>query len=319
MSDQAYADLLSMGTTIDSGDTYLKAFKYENAVTTYQTAGTQGQSLRSELPPSASLDQADALNQTLQALGSNLASQATAEQAQALAKQLFAIYSPLIRSVPVTPSAPIAKPTDSPPTNWAAIALGGLVAVGIGGLFYLMIVGPEAFDDGRENPTSGGPGPKRKPIKRALINKGRACHFIMKEGPDVHCGGGMLHDPSGRWWPKNSILCGPFKKVRAASDDEGSPQSTHYLGSSHRASIGVVDTPPRAISDWTYVGEVDEIRYTRMGRKRPGRYFHIFSKPGALATIIKGKGKARLYRHGRFCRLDLPRDAILDSRGLVWP
>jgi hypothetical protein len=168
-----------------------------------------------------------------------------------------------------------------------------------------------------ENPSGGSSGPKK--VKKSLINKGRSCRFIMVEGPDVSCGGGMMHDPSGRWWPKNSVLCGPFRKLRAAQPDEGSSQAKHYLGDSHRAVVGVIDTPPKPLSGWTYLGEVDEIRYTRTGRKRPGRYFHPFSKPGALATIIKGKGKARLYRYGRFCRLDLPHGAILDTRGYVWP
>jgi hypothetical protein len=313
MGDQAYADLASMGTTIDGGDAYLAAEKFENAVHAYQIAGTQGQSIRSEVHASPTLDQADALNQQLQALVSHLASKATADRAQALAKELFAIYSPLVRSIVITPGGQTSiKP--NPPTNWPAILLGGLVAVGIGGLFYLMIRGPEMF----ENPTPGAAGPKRVG-KKTLINKGRACSFDLVDGGTVSCQGGMMHDPSGRWWPKNSVLCGPFKKLRAAQPDEGSPQAHHYLGDSHNAMVGVVDTPPRALGSWDFLGEVSEIRYTRTGRKRPGRYFHPFSKPSALATLVKGKGKARLYRRGRFCRLDLPPGAILDTRGYVWP
>ena len=320
MSDVSYAQLQSVITTIAAGDAYLAAFKWENATHAYQVAGTQSQSIIA-----AGADpNADALDQQLQSLVSNLASQATAQQAQSLANQIVAIYTPIVNAIPQTPGvspsivvAP-AAPTTAPSTSTtiAKWILGGIVVAGIGGIVYLMIRGPEMF----ENPARGvSAGPKRiSSGKKTLIKKGRACHFIMKEGPDRHAGGSMLHDPSGRWWPRNSVLCGPFKKKAVKADVETSPEARHYLGK-RQASIYVIDTPAKALGGWSYLGEIEEIRYTRTGRKKPGRYFHPFSKPGALFTMLKGKGKARLYKLGSFYRVELPRGAVLDARGFCWP
>jgi hypothetical protein len=318
MSDYSYAQYQSAITTIDAGDAYLAAFKYENATHAYQVAGTQSQSI---LAAGANAS-ADALDQQLQALQSNLASQATAEQAQSLAKQIVTIYTPLVAAIPVTPgtSAIVVAPPASPATSSSSSTtiakwvLGGIAAAGIVGIFYLMIRGPEMF----ENPSSGSAGPRRVGGKKALIKKGRACHFIMKEGRGYHAGGSMLHDPSGRWWPRNSVLCGPFKRQATKSDVEMTTEGRHYLGK-RQAVAYVIDTPSKALGGWQYLGEIEEIRYTRTGRKKPGRYYHVYNKPGALFTMLKGKGKARLYRLGRYYRVELPRSAVLDARGFVYP
>jgi hypothetical protein len=315
MSDQAYVDLASIGTTIDAGDAHLAAHHYENAVEAYQTAGMQSQTLRAELPTSTGVDQAAALNASLQALQWHLASQATALQAQNLAKQIQALYVPIVNALPQPPGLVVAPTTNVQPAgiNWTNIAVWTIAGLGAATLLYLTLRGP------KENPTRVGAGPKRINGKKALIAKGRACRFIMTDGGTVSCPGGMLHDPSGRWWPRHSVLCGPFRRVRSAQDDEYTGAARHYLGDSHRASVSAIDTPPKALSSWRYLGEIEEIRYTRTGKKRPGRYYHEFSKPTALATIIRGKQKVRLYRRGRFCRIELPRNAILDTRGFVAP
>jgi hypothetical protein len=215
-------------------------------------------------------------------------------------------------------SAAIVPVSATPPSTTNTILNGilwGAVAVGIGAMFFWIIQGPKV------NPTRGSGGPKAKRRRRSIpIVKGRSCRFEMKEGPDVTCGGGMIHDPTGRAWPKNSVAFGPVRRVRSASGDEFSGAGRHYLGGSYKASIGIANLPPRGLDGWRYLGEVERIYYTRTGRKNGGvRFQHPFSKPGALATIVKGKGKARLYRRGRWCRLELPRGAILDSRGYVWP
>ncbi len=319
IQSQAYADLQNMGTTIASADDLLAKKRWENATQAYQVAGTQGQSLRSELVPGVNLDQADALNQTLQALQWHLASQATADQAGVLAKQILALYTASYNASPPS-NAPIVATTpaavvspQAPTKSWADYALWGVVGVGVAAILFFALKGPA-----RENPSGMASTPRRSK-KKALIAKGRSVAFDMKDGSSVRCSGGMLHDPSGRWWPRNSVLCGPFRVTRKADDDEVSGEARHYLGSSHNTKMGSVNTPPKALGEWKYIGEVEEIWYVRTGKKRPGTYFHPFSKPGALATILKGKGKARLYKRGNFCRLDLPRGAILDSRGYVWP
>ena len=200
-------------------------------------------------------------------------------------------------------ASPLAAPEPSPTNKIAVAALWGLIAVGLGTMTYLIVRGPA------ENPARGvrrSPNVGRSPP----IVKGRSTRFEMVEGPDVTCAGGMIHDPSGRAWPRNSVLCGPFRpRVRAATSEEYRGWAKDYLGSSHRPMVGVVDTPPRALGGWDYMGEVEKIYYTRIGAKRPGRYVHTFNKPSALATLVRGKGRVRLYRRGRFVRIDLPRGA----------
>jgi len=189
----------------------------------------------------------------------------------------------------------------------------GLVGVCLAGIAWLLITGP------KKNPAGGSPEPRRKRGKaRSLIQKGRNVEFLMKEGGSFRCKGSMMHDPSGRYWPKASVLCGPLSaSARKAIRYEVTGEAHHYLNREPRMTE--VDTPPRSLKGWEYLGEVVEIRYTRTGNRRPGRYFHEFSKKTALTTLVKGKGKARLYRLGRWYRLDLPVDAILDTRGFVWP
>lgn len=195
----------------------------------------------------------------------------------------------------------------------AEIALWGVAGVGLAAIVFWMIQGP------KENPTRSSMEPKAKRRARPIV-KGRSCRFEMVEGPDRTCGGGMIHDPTGRAWPKNSVLCGPFRRERRVDPDEMDPRATHYYGGSYSAHIGIVNKPPRALSSWRYLGEVERIYYTRVGRKYGGvRFVHPFNKGSSLAVIVKGRRRVRLYQYGRFMRLELPRDAMLDSRGFVFP
>jgi hypothetical protein len=316
---QAYTDLQSAATTIAAADAMLADKRWENATSIYQAAGQQGSQtlaadIRGTSPPNDTLvQQADGVYAHLLGLEPLLASQATAVQAQTLAKQQWQLYSTAVRAMQGTaPTAIVVRPTStvvpSLKANMPLLVIGGLAVIGAGGWLYWRYVHT------REN---GGPDGK---VDKALIAKGRSCRFEMVDGPAVSVAGGMLHDPSGRWWPKRSVLCGPFKaRERAAADDEFKGPAKDYLGKTHNASIGSVDTPPKSLGEWEYLGEVSRVYYTRTGKKRPGRYQHPFNKPTALSVLVKGKGKAKLYRHGRFARLDLPPGAILDSRGLVWP
>ena len=312
-----FTDLQSIGTTIDSGDAYLAAFKYENAVAAYQTAAGQGQTLKQEIPAHLWPPTADGINAQLESLQEHLASQATAQQAQSLAKQLFGLYQAAVAAMPTPPSTAVtpATPATAAPSMGNAVAIAalwGVVALGIGYLGYLIFRGP------RENPVAG-KAEKAKPAKRHLIAKGRACRFDMKDGSSISARGGMLHDPSGRYWPRNSILIGPFRpRRRKVTDEEYRGSAVDYLGRRHKAYVGSIDTPPKSLAGWTYEGEVETLWYTRGGTKARGRFYHDVNGH-ALSTAIKGRGKIRLYRRGRFYRLQLPRGAILDSRGYVWP
>lgn len=211
--------------------------------------------------------------------------------------------------------APLATVAPTTSNKIAVATLWGIVAVGVGTLGWLLWKGPPMLEN--PAPVRRTPNVGRSPP----IVKGRSTRFEMKDGPDVTCAGGMIHDPSGRAWPRNSILCGPFRpRVRTATPEEYRGWAKDYLGSSHRPMVGVVDVPPRALSEWQLLGEVEKIYYTRLGKKRPGRYVHAFYKPTALATLVRGRGgKVKLYRRGRFVRLELPKGAHLDARGFVYP
>jgi hypothetical protein len=210
-------------------------------------------------------------------------------------------------------------PNSSPTSTAAQYFLWGLVGVGLGTIAYLM------FTPIRENPTRRlGSGPKGGSKRRKLpIVKGRSCRFEMKEGPDVTCAGAMMHDPTGKAWPSKSVLCGPIKqRLGRASDEELAGAGKHYFGGSYPARVVVIQTPnahDRPLTGWKYLGEVERIYYTRVGRKNGNvRFVHEFNRKG-LTQLVMGKKKVRLYRKGRFVRLELPRGAILDTRGFVHP
>lgn len=189
-----------------------------------------------------------------------------------------------------------------------------IVGVGICALAYLLVKGP----GDSENPSDDEPRPRRRGKARSLIQKGRNVEFLMKDGGSYRAKGSMMHDPSGRFWPRSSVLCGSISaSARKALKEEITGEAEHYLARPPR--MAQVNTPSRSLQGWEYLGEVVEIRYTRTGNRKPGRYFHEFSKGTALATLVKGKGRVRLYRSGRWYRLELPRGAILDTRGFVWP
>lgn len=296
-----YVSLQSVGTSIDAADALFNAKRWEDATKAYQAAGNQAMGLQ------LIAGGASGLNQQLQALQWKLATQATAVQAQSLSKQILALYTQAYGNSPRPPAptkaTPLTKTTGG--VNWL---LWGIALIGVGALGYFMIKGPGV------NPTSGGKGPRG----RKLVSKGHSCIFEMVDGRDISTKGGMLHDPSGKTWPSRSVLIGPFRGgLRKADPDEVDAAAKHYLGSSHPAKIGMVDTPPKDLTSWTYVGDVENILYTRTGRRRPGRYEHPFNK--SWVTLFTGKKRVKLYRRGRYYRLQLPRGAILDSRGFVVP
>jgi hypothetical protein len=157
-----------------------------------------------------------------------------------------------------------------------------------------------------------------------LIVKGTRTRLHMKDGgPMIRPAGAMMHDESGRYWPKNSILIGPFSRGSERPTEaqyRGAPKE--YLGRTYDPHIGEVDLPPKALSSWEDVGEVSRIDYVRPGRKAPGGFRHSFNAPrGAyrLLHAVKGKGRAMLRKCGRFYRLDMSKGSIADSRGIVWP
>jgi hypothetical protein len=157
-----------------------------------------------------------------------------------------------------------------------------------------------------------------------LIVKGTRVRLHMAEGgPLVRPRGGMMHDPTGKAWPRNSILLGPFKKEGLpvdASKYQGAPKE--YLGRNYNPKEGSVNLPPKALSHWEDVGLVERIDYYRHGTKAPGGYTHKFHAPRGVYHVlhaVKGKRRVMLRRCGKFYRLDLGKGAIADDRGIVFP
>jgi len=152
-----------------------------------------------------------------------------------------------------------------------------------------------------------------------VIAKGFAVSFDLTDGTaiDAPAAYAMLHDPTGRYWKRTSVLVAPFDK--RGEEVEPSSAARDYLGRSWKTREGSVALPPKPLSAWRYEGEVECIWYRRHGAKYGGQRFkHRFNEPG-LRKLIYGSGRARLYSRGRLYRLELPRGAIADSRGFFWP
>lgn len=153
-----------------------------------------------------------------------------------------------------------------------------------------------------------------------LIVKGQKCSFDMKDGGSVTGAGAMMHDSTGRYWSKCSLLFGTFQRGnRRVPDSEMKGAPRNYLGRTHQGNYGSVNLPPKALSEWEHVGEVKEIWYTRTGKKAPFRFRHPFGKKSTVLSFFKGVGHAQLYKCGRFYRLQLGKNCILDDRGICWP
>lgn len=152
-----------------------------------------------------------------------------------------------------------------------------------------------------------------------LIVKAHSVSFDLTDGTkmDAPARHGMMHDPTGRAWKKNSVLVGPYERLREESD--GDKYTRDYLGRTHQVHVGDAKLPPKALGEWTTEGDVERIWYTRTGKKNGGKRFQHGINGFWLARLFKGKGRAVLYKHGAWLRLELPRGAILDSRGFIWP
>jgi hypothetical protein len=152
----------------------------------------------------------------------------------------------------------------------------------------------------------------------AILVKGHSVSFDLPTLEiDARKEHGMMHDPTGRLWKKTSILVGPYWRSKEEADGDGHMRD--YFGSSHLIRVGDAKLPPKGLERWRFIGDVEKIWYTRTGKKYGGKRFqHGFNK-SLLGRIVKGKGRARLYQLGEWYRLELPRGAIVDGRGFLWP
>lgn len=137
---------------------------------------------------------------------------------------------------------------------------------------------------------------------------------------------GMLHDYTGRAWPKCSLLIQRFDGYVDDPDSRELSDAKDYFGRDAVDDIGVgeIELPPRGLSHWREIGEVKEIFYDRAGTKAPGYFRHRFHKPRGLWRLIHFfKRSAKLpvicyARRGAY-RLDLPEGCIIDDRGIALP
>jgi hypothetical protein len=152
-----------------------------------------------------------------------------------------------------------------------------------------------------------------------LVCKGKRVRFVMKGGRSVRARGSMLHDPSGRAWGRCSVLVASFTPgTRRATDAELRGEPRDYFGKSYSALVGRIALPPKALSEWKRVGEVERIYYWRTGTRAPGPFQHPFGKRRAEFLFVAGKLPV-LYHRGGAYRLELGNMCAIDDRGLVYP
>lgn len=154
-----------------------------------------------------------------------------------------------------------------------------------------------------------------------LIVKAHRVAFDLMSGRKVTAAPtyGMLHDPSGEDWPKDSVLVMRYTRSGRAIKSDGAMAS--YLGGDYQARSGEADLPSRSLEGWKKLGDVKTIYYVRTGKRAPGGFYHHFGKGAALEhKIFRGEGdKPVLYRKGKTLRLELPAGSTLNWRGFVWP
>lgn len=128
----------------------------------------------------------------------------------------------------------------------------------------------------------------------------------------------VLHDPDGITWPKCSVLIGDFERLDEAPG-KIPDWARDYFGKTYEPRKGRVESlPPRRLSDWQELGELKDIRYIRRGNRFGERgFFHPFGKRRWQSLFITGR--AVLYKHSSWYRIEFPDGCLIDDRGFVWP
>ena len=151
---------------------------------------------------------------------------------------------------------------------------------------------------------------------------GRQIRLHIDGGRMIRPRGVMVFDPSGKYWPKCSLLIMPIgRTVRAASKDEYQGLPRNYLGRGHIARVASVEIPSR--DGWRLVGELHRIDYVRGGTRAPGGYRHHMNKPRGIYRVTHllkgGKIPVMVSKLGNAYRIDLPSGCVVDDRGIVYP
>ncbi len=136
-----------------------------------------------------------------------------------------------------------------------------------------------------------------------LIAKCYAIALHLKDGRKVRPAGTLLHDPSGKDWPRTSCHITAFNRsgrpLESPTDEE-----VAWARDPKTVREGSVIVPARSMSSWSRVGEVTTIDYRRVG-EYADEYTHEF------------KQKTMLYGKGRVHRLELGRGSQFNWRGFI--
>lgn len=132
----------------------------------------------------------------------------------------------------------------------------------------------------------------------------------------------MLHDPSGEFWPKCSLLFTPFEQ---GSDVDASDAGKRYFGRGVDVRRGHVALPPKDPDRWERVGRVRQVYYERAG-KNAGYFRHRFNDPRGWVRLVAflkkdvaGAPPLLFQCAGEALKLELPDGCIVDDRGIVLP
>lgn len=162
-----------------------------------------------------------------------------------------------------------------------------------------------------------------------LIVKGYRVHFVMAGGRTVKppAGYALMNDESGADWPRCSGLVGSVKST--SRDPVRNSAAKSYFGHQPFAFTVVIPSgDEKHLRNWKCIGDVEEILYTRRRAngapaEHAGDYYHPIRQQGSgllarLLSFVLPAG-SKLYRRGRWYRIELARGCVWNWRGIVSP
>lgn len=123
-------------------------------------------------------------------------------------------------------------------------------------------------------------------------------------------GATLLHDPSGRHWPRQSCLIASFRRGGDVLENPTDEQVA-WATNPDAVKIGSVDTPPKGLGEWEVIGRVERVDYTRRGVYADD-YEHDFEEGWLLKRPLP-----TLRQRGKCMRLDLGRGRQFNWRGFI--
>lgn len=159
-----------------------------------------------------------------------------------------------------------------------------------------------------------------------LVAKCYSNTLVLKDGRRIRPRGAALHDSSGKSWPKNSVLFSVFAKSGGDLRDLDK-EARRWSKTPENVRAGSLELPPKSLGEWCLVGVVEKINYTRYG-EHADKYTHSFDGHGnksgdgpisAAMLFEENTPHPVLYSRRGLYRMELPRGAVFNWRGFVWP